>query len=336
MSITDTAQPEAPLSVDQLTALFDEEDKADAAGEAPKEEEAPEAEAQAEEPEAELEAEADDDLEAVEEEEEPEVTEPIPDPPQSWSKEDREGWEALTPKARETVLRREADRDKAVAKAVQQASETLKFVQELAEKTESLAHLATDAMTQKWGANHNKIDWAGIARTRPAEEYLALKAEYDTDIAELSEAARVAGEQRSLARNAFVAEQSKKLAEIEPELMDPEKGAERRGKVYAWLEGEGFPREVLTELSAIELRAAYKAMRFDEMQAKAKAQAALPRKNPTTTAKPLPKSGGGGAAASLQRPVQAASQRLSKTGKVDDLVALFDAEDAAKARKAGR
>lgn len=334
MSDSSSEQPDAPLSVDQLTALFDQEDKADADGELPKDDaatESPGDETSEDEISDEDGLEDDPDDEAEEA-----AAEPIPAPPQSWSKEDRDGWDALTPKARETVLRREADRDRAVAQAVQRASETLRYVQGLAEKTTALAHLANDVVTQKWGADHGRINWTELARSQPAQEYLALKAEYDGDVAELNDARRIADEQNAVARNAFLVEQSKKLAEIEPELMDPEKGAERRSKVYAWLEGEGFPREVLTELSAIELRAAYKAMRFDEMQSKAKAQAALPRKNPTTTAKPLPKSGGGIAAASSQRPIHAASQRLTRSGKIDDLVALFDAEDAAKARKAGR
>lgn len=339
---TPAAAPSGPITLDQFAAelVAEAEVDADAPPQVDDEDEeqkaAPEeveASAEAEEPEAELEAEA-------EAEEDPEPEAEVVPPPQSWSKEDREAWAALTPEAQKVVLKRESDRDRAVAQAVQQASELTKSVQEFARRSEEYAHLGADQFEQRWQEKaKGPINWAHAlnqAQTQDEfQEILRQKAVYDAEKTELEAAQKRAKEQSELARNAFLAHEWKELERIAPELADPKEGKARREKVYSYLEAAGVPREALPDLSAIELNIAWKAARYDEMTAKAKEQTKLPRKNPSAPVpKPVKASGVGDA--SPQRNLQALSQKLSRSGKLDDFVSLMVAEDEQKARKKAR
>lgn len=336
MSITETAPASGSLSLDQFVAELTAEQEA-AANPVEEEEKAPN-------PDNAL-AEGDDAEEGAPEIEEPDADEgeddetaaPIPDPPQSWSKEDREAWSELTPKAREVVLRREKDRDTAVSKAMQQVSQATKAVQHLADETTRIAHLATSEFERKWGkGEEGEIDWVKLAqltRQYPQEyDYASTRAEFERERLDLREAERQAVKKTELARSTFLAEQAQELEKIAPELMHPKDGKARREKVFSYLSEQGFAPEVLQDISAIELKIAWKAARFDEMEAKAKQAATAPRRNPIASpTKPVRPAGNGDA--SPQRNLQALSQKLTKSGKLDDFVALMNAEEEQKARK---
>lgn len=334
---TPAAAPTGPITLDQFAAELVAEQAA------PEEEEKEPAEAAdkldaAEEPEEELAADAeDDDAEAPEEEEPPHETVP---PPQSWSKEDREVWGSLTPEVQKVVLKREADRDKAIAQTRQQAAELTKQVQTFAQRAEEYAHLGADAFEARWRENtEGPINWAIALQTaqNPAEfqEILKEKAVYEAEKAQLEGAQKRAQEQSQLARTAFLAQEWKALEEIAPELADPKEGKARREKIVSYLSEQGIPAELLPDIGAVELKLAWKAMRFDEMEAKAKAAAKLPRRNPTALPPKAIKASGTGDV-SPNRNLQALSQRLTKSGKLDDFVALTVAEEEQRARKKAR
>lgn len=335
---TPAAAPSGPITLDQFVAEMDAEQAAPAVEEED-EEQSPggttEALAETEEEAPEVEALAEEDDEEVEE-----PAAPIPDPPQSWSKEDRDAWAELTPKAREVVLRREKDRDTAVAKAMQTASEVSKGLQALADETTKIAHLATTEFERKWGkGEEGNIDWVQLAhltRQYPDQyDYVSTRAEFERERTDLREAQRQSAHKSELAHRTFIAEQSQELQRIAPELVDPKEGPARRTKVFAYLKDAGFPPEVLKDISAVELKIAWKAARFDEMEAKAKQAATAPRRNPTAPpAKPVRPAGSGDV--SPQRNLQGLSQRLTNSGKLDDFVALMDAEQAQAATKAKR
>lgn len=333
------AAPETgPMTLDQFTAALDaeqaaasapaeEEDDAPAPGAEPVEAEAEAPEAEVEEPDAEEEPEA----EAA----------PIPDPPQSWSKEDREAWAELTPKAREVVLKREADRDKAIAGFAQKTSEAVKVIQTLAQQTQDIAHLATTEFERKWGkGEEGEVDWpelARLARQYPDQyDFNSTRAAFEAERADLRRANEAAAKQSELAHRTFLAEEGQKLTTLEPELVDAKDGQARRQKTFEHLKERGFPQELFANISALELSVAYDAMRWRESQKAAKAATLVPRKNPAAPAAKAVKPAGSGEAASPQRTLQGLSQRLTNSGKLDDFVALMDAEEAARARKAPR
>lgn len=331
------AAPTGPITLDQFAAELVAEQTAAAA---PEEEEEEDLEASTEEPEDDSAEEVAADAE--EEDAEPEVEasqEEVP-PPQSWSKEDREAWSTLTPEVQKVVLKREADRDKAIAQTRQQAAELAKQVQTFAQRAEEYAHLGADAFEARWREKaEGPINWAIALQTaRTQEEFqeiLKEKAVYEAEKAQLEGAQKRAQEQSQLARSAFLAQEWKALEEIAPELADPKEGKARREKIVSYLSEQGIPAEVLPDIGAIELKLAWKAMRFDEMDTKAKAAAKLPRRNPTATPPKAIKASGTGDA-SPNRNLQALSQKLTKSGKLDDFVALTLAEEEQKARKKAR
>lgn len=344
MSTEQTAAESGALSLDGFVA---ELDKPAAVAEAEEEVETEgEAGAEAEPAEAqeETEAEADEELEATEEEEvEEEEAERLP-PPQSWAADDHDAWNTLTPAAQAVVLKREADRDRAVADAAAKAGRAAAEVKTLAQDYEKVASQVTDEVTratEDWKARWGNVDWVRHARDNP-DAYIADKAQADAEREQiiayaqhLEDVKAKAAKASELARTAFLAEELTKLAELSPELADPKEGSARRKEVGEYLAAQGIPMDALADISAVELSLARKAMLWDNAQKAAKAQAAIPRKNPTSTVKPVP-SGGGQGVASPKREVAAANARLSKDKSVNALVALFDAEDAAKTRKAVR
>lgn len=339
-----TAPETGPISLDQFASLMTaEQEKAAAPEEEEKPLKAPDPDNAAaeggDEPDAEEEP-----IEAADEDEEEaeEVKEPIPDPPQSWSKEDREGWAELTPKAREVVLKREGDRDKAVAQAVQKASEAVKIVQTLAAKTEEISALATTEYDRKWLIKQGGVNWvklAQLSREHPDQyDYASTRAAFEADTDALQKAQAESAKQSQVAQATFLADEAKKLETLEPELVDPEKGQARRQKTFDYLATEGFPRELFANISALELKIAYKAYRFDESQKAAAKAANLPRKNPTAPASKVvkPTGDGVGASSSYARQHQILSAKLTKSGKLDDFVALENLEEGERARKAQR
>jgi hypothetical protein len=328
---------DGPLSLDEFVAM---ENAEAAEPEADLEEEAADASAD-DEPEEEVEASAEDDGETEEEEPE-EIAEPEIPAPQSWSKEDAEAWAKLTPEARAIVAKREADRDRAVAHAVQKASEAGKQVQAAAQQLQEFARLGADAFEQKWQEKtQGPIDWAAALRgARDDAEFDAItrnKALYDAERTEVERAKAAAAERNTEALQAFRAAEVQKLPELAPELCDPKTGLKRVEAVVEFLNTRGFG-DAIAHVSAAELSIASLALdglKYREAQSAAQKQAAIPRKNPVSQAKAVPGSTGQGVA-SPQRTLQVASQKLTKSGSLNDLVELFNAEDAQKARKGAR
>lgn len=266
-------------------------------------------------------------------------------PPASWAKEDHTAWGELTPAAQAVVARREADRDKAMAQAASKAGQAAAEVKTLSEGYEQVKGFMTnevDRAKKAWVERWGNVDWVRAARELDPKEYNAYRVQADEEReqiaayeAHLERVAEKAAKASKSAREAFLAEQSTKLAELSPELADPEKGKERRVKTAEYLVKQGFPAEVLADISAAELTIADKARMWDEAQEAAKKQASLPRKNPVSTAKPVP-SGSSASAPTPQRNAQLANARLAKLGTIDAFVAALDADEAVRTRKARR
>lgn len=327
------------LSLDQFVSILDAEDAAPETVETAEAEDVEQPEGEIEDPVDDVQDEIADEIEDEEEEveDEPDVPksyERVAQPPQSWSKEDQAIWDQLPPAAQIAVSRREADRDKAVAMSRQEVAEQNKVLQAFSARLDEIEPLATSAFERRWG----NVDWNAIAEAdneNGTQNYNLYKARYEK---ERDDVERIQREQQAashVARQRFLQAEAAKLAEIAPQLTDPEKGEERRTKVTHYLLNLGIPAESLRDISAVELSTAHKAMLWDEAQSAAKKAAQQPRKNPVSQAKAAPVGGGQGVT-SLERSVRTASERLDKSGKLDDLVALFDAQDAAKSRKARR
>lgn len=338
MSETQTAQPQGALSIDAATALLaqspEPEKQEEAAPEAAKPEVQAETGVQEEivEPEAQGEEEIDLEFDA-EEEVAPEPAAPEIPPPQSWSKEDAAEWAKLTPEARAIVARREADRDKAVSKSVQEASELRRQVQAYADETARLAKLGSDSFEAKWQEKaKGPINWAvAMEQAQTDEEFnqiLRSKAQYDADKAEVERAQKAATEQEQSAYAAFHAEQNKLLPDLAPELVGDAPSVKARWESMGKLLFEtGFQQEDLKAISAAELRIASLAvdgLKYREAQKKAREKASA-TPNQRLNGKPAKSLGPSAqqAVPSKARALQGLETRLTQRGSIDDAVNLL-------------
>lgn len=354
------APDEGPLSVQQAVAALREPAAAPEAAPTPEPtaaEEAPAGEPAAEpeaepapdpEPEAEPTAEEPLDPEAVIEEEEP-AAEPESDPetpviaaPQSWDAAERATFATLPPAAQEIILKRETERDRAVSKAQQEASQAKRTAEAdlagLAQYKETFDQIATRAnevFADKW----SNIDWVAFAKA-DFQAYTIARAEYEADAGELqsvqtaqAEAAKVKQQAEQVEFQNYVLAEAAKLPEVAPELADPKAGAARRGQVREFLLSRNIPGAALDRISAEELAIAYDAMQFRALKASGKlaaARPAVPAPRPAAVqARAAAPSAAPPTRPTQQRNVETAKNRFAQTGSTDDAVALLRASRGA-------
>lgn len=344
------------LSIQEaVAALREPEAAAEPEPEAP--EAAPEGEPEAE-PEAEEVAEPQSEAEPTAEEpldpetvieEEPQAEEPESDPetpviaaPQSWDAAERATFATLPPVAQGIILKREAERDRAVSKAQQESTAARKQAEAdlagLAQYKATFDQIATRAnqvFADKWAG----VDWVAWAAQDPAA-YIAGKAQYDAEQAELqtvrqaqADAEKVKQQDEQVEFQNYVQGEFAKLSEIAPHLADPKEGPAKRTEVTQFLLDRKIPQDAIRQISAEEMAIAYDAMQYRKLKAQGKAAAARPAA-PATRPTPAPARAAAPSAAPQVRPTQqrttdAAMARLSKTGKMDDALAVMRARRGA-------
>ena len=310
MTDTPAIEPNAPLSVDDAVGLLD-------AVEAPLTIEA--------EPTAETEIDPDEPvIELDDEEAESEnPDEPVILAPKSWAAEDRAVFATLPREAQQVIAAREAERDTTTQKAVQSAAEARKAAdQELASVTglkaateQALAN-AAKTFQGKW----DNVDWVRWAAEDPAA-YTSGRAQFEAEQSELGRLATVAQAQLQADQRAFASKKMEDLKVLAPELLDPVKGEERVKELEAYLIKEiGVDPSILPTLDAKVIRLALKGMKYERLEAKAKSKATQPLPSaravrPTAAAQTR----------TPQRAAEAARNRFSQTGSIDDAVAMLNA-----------
>jgi hypothetical protein len=233
----------------------------------------------------------------------------------------------------EIVARREADRDRAVAVAYQEKAELTNVVTQIAERYQQWApqfsaevEAEEAAFEQRWG----NVDWERFADENP-DEFKRYAAVYEAEKLTLEQRQKrqraleaEAQHAAKLARDRYLADEGRRLQEIAPELAA---SAERRGEVGRFLIEQGFAEDVLRDISAVELALAHDAMKWREAQRKTSAQAKAPPK-PQPAPRPVPVRGAG--VPSKGRELQGLETRLTKSGSLDDAVALLVARQSRK------
>lgn len=330
--MTDSATPESgPLSVDAaIASLLPPEPVEQETPEAPVEAagEVTEPEGEASSPE-EAEGEAETPPEAEETEAEAEAVEPV-DPPKYWSKDAKEAFAKLPADLQAVVLAQEGPREEAAAKAkaeaaakIQAADAEVSKVAQLAEKLGEFLPQAIETFATRWGSDP---DWVAYAQEHGAEAMTLAKAQHEAELKSLQKLSEAKQEADEQAHRAFVKAEFEKLAVVAPDLVDPEKGAERRQQTTKYLIEAGVDRDSLKNISAAEMSIAYDAMRWRQAQARLKAG---PTPKPVPAAKPAPARP---AAAQSQTPTQRSAQqianRFAQTKSFDDAVALLLAKKA--------
>jgi hypothetical protein len=313
------------LNIDQAAGLLGspvtpEEDAApaEAAEETEIEETPAEPTAEAEDAEAEAEAEA-------EETEQDEPEEPAIDPPHSWDAEAKAEFAQLPRKAQEIILAREGQRDKAVSEAQQRAAETVKRAEAEAShigEFKSVLDQFLPRARQVFAGRWEGIDWAQWAQEDPTEAFKG-KLQYEAEHGEMQRLEAAQQHAQKLAYAKYMEAEAAKLPEMVPDLADKENGPARKDALRSYLASEGLTDADIAQAGALHLKLAYKAMRFDELEAKART--ALTNK-PTPAARPVLKPGAAPQGSSKTREVERLNRRLGQTGKVDDAVALLMAK----------
>lgn len=333
--MSESATPESgALSVDQAIAKLAPEPVEQAAPEAP-------VEAAAEPEEIEGEASAPEDSNAEPEEQaegeteaeaEPEAVAPA-DPPKYWSHEAKAKFAELPPELQAVVLAQEGPREEATAKAKADAAEQSRVatteMQKVAELAEGLAERLPQWIARfedQWGAQ--APDWVAFGQEHGAEAMTMAKTQYEADRQKLSDAAAETAKAQALAQEAFFKAEHAKLAEIAPDLANPETGPAKRSEVSQYLVKQGVAPSSIEMISAVEMNLAHKAMLWDQAQAAIKAR---PKATPAAPAATSPvRPAAALAQSSPQRSALSAAQaRFNLNPSADNAEALL------LARKAG-
>lgn len=284
--MSESATPEAaPLSVQQAIAMLDPPAEVEQAQEAPVEAaEGEQAEGAASAPE-EAEGEAEQPAEAEETEVEAEAVAPA-DPPKYWSQDAKEAFGQLPPDLQAVVLAQEGPREEATAKAKAEAAAKssaadaeMAKVTQLAEGLAEVLPRALQKFIHDWGV---EPDWVAYGNEHGGDALAVRKAEYDADLKDLQSLHTAQAAAADQAHQTYVKAELARLAEIAPDLADPEKGGERRQVVVAYLKKHGSTDAEIRNISAAEMVIANKARLYDEAQA---ALMARPTPKPTPAAR---------------------------------------------------
>lgn len=333
MSETATVAEGAPLSVEQAMGLLGP------VAEAQAEQEGGSAEAVEEIP-SEADPTADDvtdpETPAIEGEEE---AEPESDPetpaiaaPKSWDAEERARFATLPKDVQSLIVNRETERDRAVSKAQQEASDQAKrTTQELAAIGEFKSKIAAtlEQADQQFADVWSQVDWEALAAEDP-QAYSINKERHAKAITAREQLRAAKASTEAAEFQSYIAAEKTKLPTVAPDLADPVKGAERLGKVGDFLLGIGYAASDLQRVSANDLAVAYDAYRWRQAQAGLIAKP-KPTLTAATPAKPALKPTASTQAASpQQRNVDQMRNRLSQTRDVDDAVAYLQASRATR------
>jgi len=243
------------------------------------------------------------------------------EPPQFWDAEAKARFRELSPEHQRLVLTQAEKGVQASAKAIQEAAERAKSAEAQAQGVTALATELSEFLPQAVSTFRSRwdgLDWLQLSQTDPGE-YVRLKAMHDAEHGDLQRLNAAKQTAHHEVHAAFVRTETAALATHAPDLADPVQGAVRRRNLGAWLKDQGASDEDLSGLSALAAGIAYDAMRYR----RAKAGLAPQPKSKPAPARVVPPTAP--AAIPQRREVDAATRRLSQTGRVEDAIALLQA-----------
>lgn len=246
--------------------------------------------------------------------------------PASWSKEEGEVWKTLKPEARAIIAKREADRDRATAEAVQKTGQFGAQLKKINDQYQEYLPIFTDGFEARWG----KIDWVALAKETTAEEYNEIRAQMEEERKQLDAYKVKAKEAADTAYAAFLSEEMPKLERLVPEIAKP---GEPRNKLLKYVGDLGYGPDDIKHASAVELSIAWKAMKYDEAYARAKERVKGGKKPGEAAPKAVKSQPTGAAPNSKQAEVKALQNRVAQTRSIDDAARLLVAREERTARR---
>jgi hypothetical protein len=220
------------------------------------------------------------------------------DPPRSWSKEDKELFNALPRETQERVSERERSRESDFLRRQNEATEKTKALEakeqaaeQARQQYETAAQNALAVLQQQMSSEFADIkthaDVQKLAADDPFRfaQWQARQMQFNAQAQEVENLNRQRDEHKRKTFETWADEQDGKFKKQFPEFADEEKAAEIRGKLARYLTDEiGVPKEALSQLRNEELfrdamyqRVLYDAYRFHTAQQKAKAATAVPK-----------------------------------------------------------
>lgn len=239
-------------------------------------------------------------------------------PPPFWDAAAKERFGDLPRDLQELVLAKEAERDTATSKKIEEAALKSKAADaeasRIAQVTGVLDKLLPQAI-QTFKSRWDGVDWNKVIDEQGAEAALKFQNDMqrEKDIVQQLQAAKADADQVKFAK--FVEVEAARLVQLAPELADPKLGPQRKSELGKFLISSGVPAAAIPNMTANEASIAYDAMRWRNAQAQAKAKTS----NPTTPAKSAAQP-----ARPSVKPTAAPGQRNPQTMRLKSFEAAFD------------
>lgn len=249
------------------------------------------------------------------------------EPPRWWSKERKDRFRELPPDLQAVVFEQEETRERVVAKAKQESAEAKKTAETQAAKLAQQANILDQLIPHAFKTFQDRwanVDWTKVAQQVDPAEYNRLRAQHEQEqqtVRALAENQRVLQGRQF---EEFVKAEAAKLPTIAPDLVDAKLGLARRESLGKFLVERGFAADRINAMSAEEASIAYDAMRWRQAQAKATTLSKTkPAPAPSAAVRPTAARTG----STQSRSTADAASRLSKTGRIDDAVAVLNARN---------
>jgi hypothetical protein len=252
-------------------------------------------------------------------------------PPVSWDAEAQAEFAQLPPVLQAKIAEREAQREKGVSQAMEQAAAARRaaeakvadITRQVSEELTTLTERTQAVLADRWEG----IDWVALAQADPLE-YTQLKAQYEAETAHAQRLAVAQRQAEQQARAQFLREQQEALATLVPEMVDPKTGPEVTAQVGRHAVALGIPQERLADITAMEARILYRSWKLEQLESKAKERAAAPPK-PATAPSAMPR--GGAAPVGPDKAVRALERAKAKAqaeGTPEAIAAFMSAKRA--------
>lgn len=249
------------------------------------------------------------------------------DPPLYWKPEAKDAFAKLPPELQAVVLEQEGPREAAASKAKAEAAQVAQAAEKELVSTQTLARALSERIPQwlvtfeqRWGTQ--TPDWSAVAQEHGVEAMTLAKLEFDKEAGQLREALAARHHAEALAEKAWTKAEAARLAEIAPDLADPERGGERLQEIAAYAITQGVEAETLSKASAAHFVIARKAMLYDRAQAALKA-APTPKPAAQQARGPVRPAAAAAQLSPKNQQAVIAKDRFVQTRSIDDAVALL-------------
>lgn len=238
--------------------------------------------------------------------------------PDKWDAEDKAAFAKLAPDVQALVLEQETKREAVLSKAREKASEEarrevegeINQVRAVALELQRILPQAVATFQQQWG----EPDWKATLEQYGPEETMRLQIAHRDQLEQLQKLSQANDQAEAIARQQFIAEETRKLKELAPELASD---ATKQQEVATFLLKSGATQNDLENLPAWAAALALDAFKYRNAQAAASAP------KPKAPAKPILKPAAGQAQSPSQRSAQQLQNRFAQTASREDAVALL-------------